>query len=225
MRKVVSVCLSPHLVSLRHEKVYTSTRQSKLQVSFYQSQVCTVTCSTCKSTQDIRVFINYQNQKKQQILKEHIKARDKFSYHLGHGHTLWDGCLLRSFRLPPSWSRAQWMPGRVPRYTRSQAALVASFLPWPLWTCINTEKLFLKINLKCARQDKLCLKYNMKWNIRKLCAMTHAFICGMGAHSNHRRPKEGGLEGQSDLPMLCPVLPEARLEQMGAFDESFVSWR
>lgn len=36
------VCSPPHLVPLRHEKVYTSTRESELQVSFHQPQVCTV---------------------------------------------------------------------------------------------------------------------------------------------------------------------------------------
>ena len=54
--------------------------------------------------------------------------------------------------------------------------------------------------------------------------MTHAFICGVGAHSYHRRLEEKEAEGRGDRPKLCPTLPEARLEQMGAFDKSFVSW-
>lgn len=55
--------------------------------------------------------------------------------------------------------------------------------------------------------------------------MTHAFICGVGAHSYQRRLKEKEVEGQVGLPELCPALLDARLEQMGAFDKSFVSWR
>lgn len=52
------VYLCTHLVPLRHQEVYTGTRQSKLQVRLHQSQICTVTWSNKGNIKDIIVFMN-----------------------------------------------------------------------------------------------------------------------------------------------------------------------
>lgn len=78
----------------------------------------------------------------------------------------------------------------------------------------------------CKQQEAVCATFHIVCERSEgLCKVTHAFICAVGAHSNHLRPKEGELEGQGGLAELCPALPEAKPEQMGALDESFVSWR
>lgn len=107
--------------------------------------------------------------------------------------------------------------GRQLRYLAVQEARQSQLLQLffglnesaPLQTC-------MKIRLKGSRGKPL----SGFWRGR-----THAFICGVGEHSYHWRLKEGWAERHSGLPKLCPTQLDGMLEQMGALDRSFVSWR
>lgn len=85
---------------------------------------------------------------------------------------------------------------------------------------------FLRLYETAQQSEKQFVKADSRGKtIERPREVTHAFICVVGVHSNHRRPKDGGLEGQGGLAEPCPGPPEARPEQMGALDESLVSWR